>query len=277
MQKNLKSNKQKNSINNKRLKFSIIGYPLNNPRSVPLWRNFLKKKKINGKMYPIELMPKKLNSFVKRFKEEENFIASAVTMPFKEKIFNKVFIEDKISSYAKAINLIVKKRDKILGYNTDVYAMLKCLPKNKKNILIIGQGGTGKATFNVLRNLNKKIKFNIISSKHKLLNLKFKGRAKFFPRVNDDILKHADLIINCTPLGSNLNKIWIRQTPLNKRQIGILNKKCVIFDLVYKPSKTILSNLSRKSKIKYINGLKMNTLQAERALDIVFKNLKELN
>ena len=27
----------------------------------------------------------------------------------------------------------------------------------------------------------------------------------------------------------------------------------------------------------HINGLKMNTLQAERALDIVFKNLKELN
>ena len=52
-----------------------------------------------------------------------------------------------------------------------------------------------------------------------------------------------------------------------------MQKKAVIFDLVYKPLKTKLFKISKLYKKKYINGLKMNTVQANKALKIVSKNM----
>ena len=36
---------------------TIIGYPLSNPRSVKLWRNFFAKKKLKIRMDPHEINP----------------------------------------------------------------------------------------------------------------------------------------------------------------------------------------------------------------------------
>ena len=44
------------------------------------------------------------------------------------------------------------------------------------------------------------------------------------------------------------------------------------FDVVYKP-KTKLYYLSKKYKINYINGIKMNTIQAISALKTLSRNL----
>ena len=61
-------------------------------------------------------------------------------MPYKKKIFNKVKIQDDISKYSKSVNLIIKKKDNIFGFNTDVYGALKTLSKFKikKKIMIYG-------------------------------------------------------------------------------------------------------------------------------------------
>ena len=55
-----------------------------------------------------------------------------------------------------------------------------------------------------------------------------------------------------------------------------LTKTQKIFDVVYKPKKTKLYYLSKKYKINYINGIKMNTIQAISALKTLSRNL-ELN
>ena len=58
--------------------------------------------------------------------------------------------------------------------------------------------------------------------------------------------------------------------PIKKNILFYLNKKSVIFDVIYSPKKTILSKYYKKNKIKYFNGLNMNTAQAKRALQIAF-------
>ncbi len=258
----------------KKFNFSIIGYPLNKPRSVSLWRNFFKKKKINHKMTAIEIKPKKINLFLKNFKKDSSFIASAVTMPLKEKIFKKVNTIDKISKYAESVNLIIKQKNSIIGYNTDIYGFLKRVPKDYRNIMIMGFGGTGKAIYKVLFNLKKKTFFYIITSKYRSLKKISNNRSIFSNKIDNKILEKVDLIINCTPLGSNLKKEWIKKSPLNTAQLKMVKKKCLIYDLVYKPDRTLLSKLAKKFKLNYENGLQMNTLQAKKALDIVNENLK---
>ncbi len=252
----------------------IIGYPLNNPRSVKIWKNFFKKKKIKCKMTAKEVYPKNLKLTLEQFKLDNRFIASAVTMPFKRKAVKYINFADKITKFSNSINLIVKdKRNKLLGYNTDVAGAIETIKQFKKeNIMIFGLGGTGKAILKVFLKIYKSSKFIVISSKkHKEFysNKKILQKKKIF---NKDI-KNIDLFINCSPLGSDLKKSYVQNSPLSAEQVSLMQKKAVIFDLVYKPLKTKLFKISKLYKKKYINGLKMNTVQANKALKIVSKNM----
>ena len=63
---------------------TIIGYPLSNPRSVKLWRNFFKKK-LQIKMSPYEINPIDFKKKLFQLVSKEDFLASAVTMPYKKR------------------------------------------------------------------------------------------------------------------------------------------------------------------------------------------------
>ena len=80
------------------------------------------------------------------------------------------------------------------------------------------------------------------------------------------------MIINCTPLGSDLKKKFKNKTPIKKNFLKKIKRKSLIFDIIYSPKLTILSKECKKRKIKYLNGIKMNTLQAVRALNLAFGN-----
>ena len=251
----------------------IIGYPLNKPRSVKIWKNFFKKNHITCKMTAKEIDPKKLSNCLKKFKSDNEFLATAVTMPLKDKVSEYISYGNSISKHAKSINLILKKNNSLIGYNTDVVGALEDCKKNKKkNIMIFGMGGTGKSILRVFQNKFKKTDFHIISSKR---HPEFKKIKNI--NLNKDIkskdLKNIDLFINCSPLGSCLSEIYKNKTPLLKYQIQLLKKSCVIFDIVYAPKLTILGKLSKESGIKFINGIKMNTIQANYALKKIQKVL----
>ncbi len=84
-------------------------------------------------------------------------------------------------------------------------------------------------------------------------------------------LKNPCLIINCTPLGSNLKKKYVNQSIISWNLFKFIDKKSYVFDIVYKPKITRLAFFCKKFKIHYTNGLKMNTVQAKKALKIVFR------
>ena len=145
---------------------------------------------------------------------------------------------------------------------------------NKKNILIYGFGGTGEAIYRTFNKMFNKSKFIIVSSKKKI---RLGKRTKHKKTIECKDLFSTDLFINCSPLGSNLKKGFLKKTPLNVNQIKKMKKKSTIFDIIYNPTKTLLSKNCKKLNIKYINGKKMNTLQAKRALNIIESQIKKNN
>ena len=253
----------------------IIGYPLNRPRSVILWKKFFKKNKIKCKMTAKEVRSKNLRLVLKEFKNDRDFVASAVTMPYKQKVTKYFDFGDKISKFSNSINLIVKVNSrKIIGYNTDVLGAIETVKKlKKKNIMIFGLGGTGKAILKVFSKIYRSSKFIVVSSKnHKEFSNKKNIKQK--SSILDKDLIKIDLFINCSPLGSNLKKEFLNKSPLSSKQILFLKKNVNIFDLVYKPLNTKLSKICKKHKRRYINGIKMNTFQAEKALSIIKKSVQ---
>ena len=245
----------------------IVGYPLKNPRSVKIWNNFFKLKKISARMTKKEISSSQLPNFIKYIKNHNKFHAMAVTMPYKKNFYKECKIIDDDTKYSKSVNLVIKKNNKLFGYNTDIISLVRLFRVFKKrNILIIGMGGVGSSILNVFKKKYTKSNITVITSKKKG-NLK---KIFFYKKISEEIIKNKDLIINCTPLGSNLAKKFIDKTPMNENLFKYIDKKTIIYDLVYSPNKTKLFEICKRNKIKYINGLKMNTLQAKIALKIAF-------
>lgn len=252
----------------------ILGHPLKKPRSIKIWKSFFRKNKIKCDMRGFDVKPKNLEKFFLHIKKDKYFLASAITMPYK--IVSKNFIKnlDNYAKYSGAANLIIKKNKKLNGFNTDIHGALKSIGNNiklHKNITVIGYGGTGSA---ILKYLLKKYKKNylLVSKKNKHPNIVEK-KCKIVKKLPKNELKKKQLIINCTPLGSDLKLSFLNKTPLNKNQLKDLNRESFIFDIVYKPRKTQLAKLCNSFKINYKNGLEMNTFQAEIAINLLIKNL----
>lgn len=242
----------------------IIGYPLKKPRSIFLWKRFFKKHKINSSMNSLEVKKNNVNIFVKKIKKNKNFLASAVTMPIKNEIYKYITPGDTVARNTKAINFILKKNNKIYGYNTDILALLSLIEKKHlKNVLILGLGGVGNALFNYLKK-NKNLKIFALSSKKKGKNI--------FSNINQIDLSKITLLINCTPVGSSLKNLK-NKSPIEFEDLMKINKKTLVFDIIYNPKNTKLLNYSKKLHLKTSNGIKMNTMQADIALNMLLKNL----
>ena len=251
----------------------ILGHPLKKPRSIKIWKKYFKRKKISSKMLKFDILPRNLRKFLTNIKKDKNFKAMAVTMPYKKAVISYLDELDQFAKTAGAVNLIIKKKNKLFGYNTDVYGAYISMNKFLRyfnNIIIIGMGGTGQAIFNFLVEKFKKKNFFLISSKFK--TNKKKTKIKIFKKFPETIIHKKLLIINCTPLGSDLKKKYKNKIPIKINLLKKIKKKSIIFDIIYSPKLTNLSKECKRYKIKYLNGIKMNTIQAVRALKLAFGN-----
>ena len=255
------------------LKCGIIGYPLKKPRSISLWKKYFTKKKINSKMFKFDFNKNQFDRKIIKLLNDKNFLASAITMPYKMIIKDYIHYFNETAKLSGSVNLIIKYKKKIYGFNTDIYGFLKSLSAkiSMKNIIIIGMGGSGTAIYNFLDKKYKK-KFILITKK----NLKKKNNIQVYKSLNilNLDLKKKYLIINCSPVGSDLKKQFIQKTPIDEEIISKISKKCFVFDLVYKPLKTKLFYQCKKYKIGYKGGLEMNTHQGSKALDIISRLTK---
>lgn len=243
----------------------IIGFPLKKPRSVLLWKKYFKKNKIHSSMQPLQITKKQIKKFIEEKKNDENFLASAVTMPLKNEIFKYIKPGDKIASSTKAVNFILKKKKTIYGYNTDISAIISLIDqKYLKNVLILGLGGVGYALFRYLKKI-KNINVCALSRSKKSKNI--------FNKLEQINMSKINLVINCTPIGSNLNNNLKKKSPIKFDDLKKLNKKTFIFDIIYNPKLTKLLRYSKKLNLRFTNGIEMNSRQAEIALKMISANL----
>ena len=248
----------------------IIGTPLKKPRSVPLWNNFFKKKNMKVKMFEKDIKQKNFKTEILKIFKDPKFLAAAITMPYKKELTKYVKINDKLTKYAKSINFIIRKKNSFFGYNTDIFGASETVKNfKKKKIIIYGYGGAGEAILRTFYKTYKRSTF-IVVSKKKISEFN-KKRVKFVKKLEKDSLLSTDIFINCSPLGSNLKKNYLKKSPLTTDQFQNINKNILIFDLVYKPKRTKLFHQCKNFSIKYVNGLKMNSFQALKALMIILK------
>ncbi len=193
----------------------------------------------------------------------ESYDGLNVTIPYKEAIIPYLDALDKSAKDVGAVNTIVSKDGKFIGYNTDCIGFEQMIKRNiipLKRALIIGSGGAAKAVCKVLESFNIE---SFITSRNKHAALKINNNYLSKLEAEEKIYEFA-IVVNCTPVGIDSESL-----PLN---INEFNEKSYIVDLIYKPEKTPFLKMAEKSGATFSNGLEMLVYQGASAFSL-FTNI----
>ena len=218
----------------------VLGTRVDKSLSPIIFNYWIKKYKINAKYSYKKIKEKDFKKEIGLILKEKNLCGLNITIPFKEKIINKLQKLDKPSKIIGASNCITIKKNKYYGSNTDWTGFTKALKdskfeqknKHQKNkiIILIGYGGAAKAilySLSLMKRANKKNTIVFNRSKRKI-NIPFISQKKTISLNKlERYLDKACLIINTTP-----------KNILNDLKIKKITKKIAVCDIVYKPRET---------------------------------------
>ena len=124
--------------------------PSKGARSPVLWNKTYRGLNINQKMYPRDIALDEFKIKIPKIFEDNNFLGGAVAVPYKENIIKYTENKKDILSGPQAVNCLVRKDNKLYGYNTDGIATLKIIENNTniksiEQIILFGTGGMAKA------------------------------------------------------------------------------------------------------------------------------------
>lgn len=238
--------------------YGLIGYPLSSSFSQKYFRNKFKQEGIL--QYDYALFPiASIKELPRLLETNPDCQGLNVTIPHKESVMELL---DQVAETAKAVgavNTILIKDNKLVGYNTDILGFRNSLePLLKKHhyqgALILGSGGASKAVQFVMSQLE--IPFQIVSRNAA------KNVISYAELTKETLLTHP-IIVNTTPLG---------MAPLAQEAPSIdytvLHAEHLLYDLVYNPAKTLFLQRGEAQGAQIKNGLEMLEIQAEASWKI---------
>jgi shikimate dehydrogenase len=201
----------------------------------------------------------------------ENFRGMSVTIPHKIEAMrwvDEVAPEDRRIG---SINTIVNEQGRLLGLGTDGPGALKALLDadveiDGKSVLLLGAGGAARAIAFTLALKARPAKLTLLDVDAALLGGLAADLAAGSPAaVGSEALTdgsvrramaHADLIVNCTPIGMHPRE-GVSLVPVDSFRPGQ-----AVFDVVYNPLETKLLADARSRGLKAISGVEMFVNQA---------------
>lgn len=190
------------------------------------------------------------------FFQERSFEAVNVTVPYKQAVMPFL---DEISPEARAIgavNTVVKREEKLYGYNTDILGMAALLDRHKieienKKVLILGSGGTAHTAYTLSKERNASQV--LIVSRNGANGITYE----------ETYASHTDaqIVINTTPCGMYPNT---DASPLDLSSFDSLEG---VVDAIYNPLRSSLVLQAQKKGVKAVGGLYMLVAQAVFAVE----------
>ena len=264
------------NITSKTKTLGIFGYPISHTLSPAMHNAVIKALGLDMVYLPFEVKPSNLKEAINGIKSL-GIIGVNITIPHKESVIR--FLDD-ISEEARlvgAVNTIVNKDRKLVGYNTDGSGYMASLkeelgfnPKSKR-IIIIGAGGAARGILAALATQKPKsiTVANRTLSRAVSLIKAFKGKFRDtrFEAINldDNMLKMSfnsvDLLINTTSVG-------MKQSKALKIPLETLPKIAIVSDIIYNPLETLLLKKAKKIGLTTHGGLGMLVHQGARSFKL---------
>lgn len=247
-----------NKLKNPKI-FGLVGNPVRQSKGFLIHNKAFKKLKLES-IY-INFLVDDLASFIRDYKP---MIAGlSITIPFKREIIKCIDRVSPMAGRIGAVNTVIKKNGKLIGYNTDVTGAIEAIKEKidirNKRVLLIGAGGVARAiAFGIKKEKGKLIILNRTLSKAKELADELNSRYAGLDEIKS--IENVDILINGTSIGMfpDINKTPIKKDLLKK----VTNKRSVVFDAVYNPVRTRLLKDAAVLGCKIISGNKMFLNQA---------------
>lgn len=238
-------------------RFGLIGKDISYSFSPGYFRNKFRELGLEDCIYEVYDLPE-ISGFPGLLDRHPDLEGLNVTIPYKEAVIPYLDHLEEQAAEIGAVNTLRFSRNGLEGYNTDVIgfreSLRPLLKPTDRAALILGTGGASKAVAFGLRQLD--IPFRFVSRNPENGQLSYGD-------VNAGLLKHYQILVNCTPLGTHPDVDKAPSLPY-----ASLDNSHLLYDLIYNPSETtfLKEGLKRGARVK--NGLQMLHLQAEASWNI---------
>lgn len=252
------------------VKALVIGDPIEHSLSPVMHNEAFKQAGIQGSYEKVRVTSDELPSFMNELKESD-YAGCNVTIPHKVAVIPLLDEIDQEAERIGAVNTVVNKNGKLIGYNTDGKGFLLGLnekisrPISEMNILLIGAGGAARSIAHALLKENPKKLF--------IANRSVERLSLLTEDLNDicvkplslkdaeDELSSFDVLINTTNAGMHPD---IESMPI---QLAQLKNEAVVCDIVYNPLKTKWLQTAEEKGAVTDNGVSMLVMQGAMAFE----------
>ncbi len=234
--------------------YGIIGYPLTHSFSKQYFTEKIEREGIaDATFHSFPLTA--IKDFPALLKANPLLKGLSVTIPYKETVLQYINHLSAEVGQIGAANCIKISRNELTAYNTDIIGFEETFVKNlkpsHKKALVLGTGGASKAVQYVLKKLG--IVFLVVSRNGN------KGDDFIqYDQITNDIIQEYNIIINATPLGMSPGDDTCPDIPYS-----LLTTDHYLYDLVYRPAKTLFLQKGEEHGSVINNGYEMLIIQAE--------------
>lgn len=239
--------------------YGLIGYPLGHSFSKQYFTEKFEREGIADSYFESFAIPA-IEEFPDLLAANPQLLGLGVTIPYKEQVLQFVTEQSDEVKKIGATNSIKISGNKLIAYNTDIIgfeqSFCKRIESHHTKALVLGTGGASKAVQYVLEKLG--IEF-LIATRQVVLN----GNSIHYDSIDQKIISEYTVIINCTPLGMHPNENTAPAIPYH-----LLSPQHYLYDLVYKPAKTVFLKKGEENGAIIENGYDMLLIQAEASWKI---------
>ncbi|CAH0139490.1 Shikimate dehydrogenase (NADP(+)) [Peribacillus sp. Bi96] len=252
--------------------YGVMGDPIAHSMSPDIHNDAFEKENIEAVYHHFHVTKEGLGDAVKGMKALgiEGF---NITIPHKTSIIPLLDEVDELALAIGAVNTVVNKNGRFIGYNTDGKGFFKSLCDEisgdikAKNTLVIGAGGAARAIY-----------FTLVKEGVKQVDIANRTKEKAAGLVSDcpydkvskalsiieaeESLSQYDLIIQTTSSGMSPE---VDHSPL---KIDQLKTGAIVSDIIYNPLQTKLLREAEEKGAETQNGLGMFINQAALAFEI---------
>ena len=231
--------------------FGIIGDPVSHSLSPAMHNAALRELGIKGVYGAFQVKRESLKEAIEGIRAL-NISGVSVTLPHKEAVIPFIDFVDEVAQKIGAVNTILNKEGRLLGYNTDWIGVLRSFEERGinvegKRVSILGAGGASRAVIFALKKAGAKeiCIYNRTFDKAKALAEEFDCNAYPWEELSK---AEGDIIIQTTSVG-----LKSFESPVPKE---IFKNFKVAMDIVYLPLKTKFLQDAEKY-CETIDGLRM--------------------
>ena len=227
------------------MRYGLIGNPLGHSHSPFL------HERMGGEGYALLELPE---SALAGFFAAKEFDGVNVTIPYKRAVIPLLDEVDNTARECGAVNTVINRGGRLVGYNTDLYGMRFALDAAGislagKRVVVLGSGGTSHTA-------------RALAAREGAASVRVVSRSGEYGYSDLSPLADAEILLNTTPVGMFPH---MDAEPLSLSAFPALEG---FFDAVYNPLRTRLALAADERGIKRADGLLMLAAQAKASREL---------